>query len=116
MKFRNHWIDPRIIQVRPENAQAYLTRRGWRLVGPASDPSLLRYEIEGDESAPTLFVPIRVDSGPGVQWMIELVADLARFENRWAVDVLQDMLREPTDSAAANGPPVPAKAEPAPKG
>jgi hypothetical protein len=115
MKFRNPWIDPRILQARTEAAQAYLTRHGWKLVGPAADPSLLRYEIEGDENTPTLFVPIRVDSGPGLQWMIDLVADLARFEDRWAVDVLHDILQQPADSAATNGPAVPAQAEPAPK-
>jgi hypothetical protein len=115
MKFHKPWIAPRIIQARPEDAQAYLTRHGWKLVGPATDPNLLRYEIEGDETAPTVFVPIRVGSGPALQWMIDVVADLARFEDRWAVDVLHDILRQPTDSPAANGPAVPAKAEPAPK-
>lgn len=114
MKFRNPWIDPRIIQARPEDAQAYLKQHGWKLVGPATDPSLLRYEIEGDDNTPTLFVPIRTDSGSGLQWMIDLVADLARIENRWAVDVLHDMLRQPADATAANGPSVPAMGEPAP--
>jgi hypothetical protein len=46
MKFRNPWIDPRITEARPDDAQAYLTGRGWKLVGPAADPSLLRYQIE----------------------------------------------------------------------
>jgi hypothetical protein len=115
MRFRNPWIDPRVSQARPEDAQAYLARQGWELVGPASDPQLLRYEIKGDENAPTVFVPVRVDSGPGLQWMIDLVADLARFEGRWAVDVLADILREPAPAAAANGPAGPAKAEPAPR-
>jgi hypothetical protein len=115
MKFRNPWIDPRIVQARPEDAQAYLTRHGWKLIGPASDPELLRYEIEGNENTPTLFVPVRTGSGPALQWMIDLVADLAHFENRWAVDVLHDILRQPTDSAAANGPTVPTKAETAPR-
>jgi hypothetical protein len=115
MKFRNPWIDPRIVQAHPEDAQTYLTRHGWKLVGPASNPELLRYEIEGDDNAPTLFVPIRIGSGPALQWMIELVADLARFEDRWAVQVLQDILRQPADSAAANGPAMPTEAEPASK-
>jgi hypothetical protein len=115
MKFRNPWIDPRIVQVRPEDAQAYLTRHGWKLVGPASNPDLLRYEVEANESTPTLFVPVRVDSGPALQWMIDLVADLAHFEDRWAVDVLHDILQHPADSVAANGPAVPTTAEPAPK-
>jgi len=100
MKFRNVWIDPRIVQARPEDAQAYLTRHGWKLVGPATNPALLRYEIEENENAPTVFMPIRVDAGPALEWMIELVADLARFEERWAVDVLNDMLRQPADGCS----------------
>jgi hypothetical protein len=115
MKFRNAWIDPRIVQVRPEDAQAYLVRHGWQLVGPATNPELLRYEMAGDETAPTMFVPVRVDSGAALQWMIELVADLAHFEDRWAVAVLDDILRQPAEAAAANGSAVPTKAEPAPK-
>ncbi len=98
MKFRNAWIDPRIVQLRPEDAQVYLTRKGWKLIGPAINPDLLRYEIQGDASVPMVFVPIWVDEGAGLQWMIDLVADLARFEDRWAVEVLNDMLRP-----AANG-------------
>jgi hypothetical protein len=112
---RNPWVDPRIVQARPEDAQAYLTRHGWKLVGPASDPELLRYEIEGNENAPTVFVPTRVGPGAGLQWMIDLVADLARFEDRWAVDVLQDILLQPAESAGGNGLPVPTQAEPAPR-
>jgi hypothetical protein len=115
MKFRNPWIDPRIAQARPEDAQAYLTSRGWKLVGPATNPELLRYEIEGNENAPTMFVPIRVGSGPALQWMIDLVADLAHFEDRWAADVLHDILRQPADGAPANGPAVPKTAEAAPR-
>src|SRR5438477_10802415 len=93
MKFRNPWIDPRVLRLRPEQVRGYLAGRGWKEVGPAADPNLLRYEIEGNEDAPTLFVPVRADDGPGLQSMIELVGDLARFEDRWAADVVADMLR-----------------------
>jgi hypothetical protein len=71
-----------------EDVQAYVSCHGWNLVGPATDSELLRYEIEGNENAPTLFVPIRVGSGPALQWMIDVVADLTRFEDRGAVDAL----------------------------
>jgi hypothetical protein len=100
MKFRNPWIDPRIVQLRPEEVQAYLTQHGWKPVGPAENPDLLRYEVEANAEAPTLFVPVRVDSGPALQWLIDLVADLARFEDRWAVAVLQDLFSQPAGSAA----------------
>jgi hypothetical protein len=117
MKFRNPWIDPRVAQVRPEEVQAYLARHGWKLVGPASNPNLLRYEVmEEHEDAPTLFVPIQADGGPALQWMIELIGELARFEDRWAVDVLNDILGPaPAAALPGNGPDAARKAELAPK-
>ena len=81
----------------PESAQEYLTRHGWKRIGPAANPELLRYEREGNANAPTLFVPIRTGSGAALQWMIDLVADLAHFEDRWAVDVLHDILQQPAE-------------------
>lgn len=116
MKFRNPWIDPRIVEVRPEAAQAYLLAHGWQPLGPSTNPVLLMFDGPGDgEDVPTVLAPVKVDEGPMLQRMIELVADLARFEGRWAVDVLRDILQQPAQ-AAANGPGVPTNAEPAPKG
>lgn len=115
MKFRNPWIDPRIVQARPEAAQAYLRTHGWKLLGPAANPMLLLFEGPGDGTdAPAVLVPVQLDDGPMLQRMIDLVADLARFEDRWAVDVLRDILQQPAESAT-NGPGVPAKSEPAPR-
>ncbi len=115
MKFRNPWIDPRILRVRPEDVQAYLARQGWHCIGPATDPSLLRYErVEADTNAPTLFVPVQMaGKGPCLDVMIELVAELARHEDRWAVEVLHDILQPArAGSAAANGPNMTPKTEP----
>ena len=44
--------------------------------------------------------------------LIELIGEVALHEDRWAVDVLNDMLCQPVDSASSNGPAVPTKAEP----
>jgi hypothetical protein len=113
MKFRNPWIDPRIVQVQPENARAYLLRRGWKSLGPAVNPVLEMFEgPKPEEDGPTVLVPLQVDEGPMLQRMIELVSDLACLEERWAVDVLQDILRQPAESAAGNGLPQPTQAEP----
>jgi hypothetical protein len=98
MRFRNPWIDPRVVGLRPEQVQAYLSRRGWRSAGPASDPHLLRYvRADAGEDAPTLFVPIEPGEGPVLQWMIEVVEEVARFEDRWATEVLNDFLQETGD-------------------
>lgn len=103
VKFRNPWIDPRIEQVRPEDAQAYVRNLGWHLVGPGANPNLLLFDPPADkEQAPTFLVPERVDQGAGLQWMIDLVAELALWQNRYAGDVLTDILRH-TDDGKANG-------------
>lgn len=105
MKFRNPWVDPRVLQVRPEQVQAYLSLRGWKELGPASDPHLLRYKrADGNENAPTLFLPRKVDEGPGLQWLIELVEELARFEERWATEVVEDVLRQTNADRQPVGP------------
>lgn len=116
MKFRNPWIDPRIVRVRLEDVQAYLTRHGWTCVGPATDSSLLRYErVEENEDAPTLFVPERIaEKGASLERLIELIGDLARFEDRWAGEVLSDMLQSATvEAGSANGTTLSTRTEPA---
>jgi len=70
---------------------------------------------ENGEDAPTVLVPEQLDEGPMLQRMIELVAELARWEGRWAVDVLRDILAQPITATAANGLPATRSAEPAPK-
>ncbi len=116
MKFRNPWIDPRIVQAKPEAAQAYLLAHGWKLVGPAANPALLMFERPDTEAAPpTVLVPVQLDEGPMLQRMIDLVADLGSFEDRWAADVLRDILAQSAEGKAANGQSVPRPAEHSPK-
>ena len=114
MRFRNPWIDPRIVHVRPEDAKAYLVRRGWKAVGPAANPLLEMFEGPGNgDDAPTVLVPLQLDQGPLLQRMIDLVGELAQVENRWAVAILDDiLLHTPAEPPAANGPQAPARAEP----
>ena len=103
MKFRNPWIDPRIVQVRPEDAQAYLARLGWHLAGPGANPNLLLFDPPPDkEDGPTFMVPVRVDQGPALQWMIDLVTELAVWQDRYAGDVLTDILQH-AGAAEPNG-------------
>ncbi len=104
MTFRNPWIDPRVVQLGPAEAKDYLVRRGWKSLGPASNPVLEMFEEPGEsEGTPSVLVPLEADQGPMLQRMIDLVSDLARFEDRWAVHVLSDML-EPSGDAPVNGP------------
>jgi hypothetical protein len=104
MKFTNPWIDPRITQVRPESAQAYLLEHGWKRLGPASNPDLLRFEGPGGgDDAPLVLLPLELDEGPLLQRMIDLVGEVASFEERWAADVITDLLKPHSDPVEANG-------------
>ena len=112
MKFRNPWIDPRILQVRPEAVQAYLLSHGWEYLGPAAVPDMLMFDTprpRGDK--PNVLLPLKLEDGAYVQRLIELVGDVALHEDRWAVDVLNDMLRQHVESAPSNGPAVTTGAE-----
>lgn len=103
MKSHNPWIDPRIVQLGPMEARAYLARRGWNSLGPASNPILEMFEGPGEgDDTPTVLVPLNTDQGPMLQRMIDLVSELARLEDRCAVDVLNDML-QPSGDAPVNG-------------
>jgi len=113
MKFRNPWIDPRITQRRPEAVEAYLLARGWKRVGPAVNPALVLFEGPGTGEEPTtVLLPRQVTDGASRQWMIDVVADLARQEDRWAGDVLSDLLQRRPASAPANGPAAQIPSEP----
>jgi hypothetical protein len=115
MRFHNPWIDPRITQARPEDAKTYLLRHGWKSLGPAANPLLEMFEGPGAaEDRVAVLVPLQVDQGPMLQRMIDLVSDLARVEDRWAVTVLNDILQSAAaESVNTNGPSVPQKVDPA---
>jgi hypothetical protein len=116
MKFRNPWIDPRILQVRPEAVRAYLLAHGWLYLGPAGIPDMLMFDTpQPRDDKPNVIVPLKLEHGSQVQRLIELIAEVALYENRYAGDVLTDMLRQPVESVPADGPGVPLSSEPAPK-
>ncbi len=101
MKFSNPWIDPRILRVSPAAAQQYLDDHGWRPLGPAANPELLRFGGPASDQAPSVLLPTRLDEGPMLQRMIDLVGAVALFEGRWAGEVITDILKR---ASAPNGP------------
>jgi hypothetical protein len=112
MRFRNPWIDARIVQLRSEQATAYLQCHGWNLLGAAENPLFLMFEGPNPEpNSPPVLVPLKLDQGAMLQRMVELVGEVAEYENRWAVDVLADMLSESADKAPTNGPATSSRAE-----
>jgi hypothetical protein len=113
---RRRWLDPRLYQVRVGNIVAYLRSKGWK-PAPPDRPHTLAFQE-----------PIVPEGDPLYQWIpehdqgrdfparvYELLAALAEIEDRYAGDVLTDILRQPADGIPANGPAAPAQAEPAPR-
>jgi hypothetical protein len=94
MNFRDPWVDPRVLLVRPADAQRYLLVRGWRLLGPSGgNPDLILFDGPGTgEGRPLVPVPVHTDQGADVQRLVELLAELARFEGRYVGDILTDIL------------------------
>lgn len=116
MKFRNPWIDPRILQVRPEAVRAYLLAHGWLYLGPAIMPDMLMFDTpQPRDDKPNVILPLKLEHGSQIQRLIELIADVALYEDRYAGDVLTDMLRQPIEPVPAEGAGVPLSIEPTPK-
>jgi hypothetical protein len=114
MKFHNPWIDPRVTQVRPVAAQAYLRTHAWQPL-PVEQANLLPFtKGSGENDSPILQVPLLEQARDYPQRVVELITDLALAEGRYAVDVLNDILQQGMpDAVRANGPAVTGKSEPA---
>jgi len=104
MKFRDPWIDPRVLQVRPAQAQAYLHEHGWKPV-PSTNPAVVVFTGPGEgEEVPSVVMPVRMEEGAEYQRMIELVGDLALLEGRYVVEVLNDILSQaPAEASPPDG-------------
>jgi hypothetical protein len=64
MKFRNPWIDPRILQVRPEAVRAYLVNHGWEYLGPSEVGNMQMFDTpdpRGDK--PNVLLPPNLEHG-----------------------------------------------------
>jgi hypothetical protein len=105
MIFRNPWIDPRMLQLRPEAVQTYLATHGWENLGPADVPDMLMFDtpVPRRDKANVL-LPLKLGHSHQIQRLVELVTEVALYEDRWAVDVVKDMLRQPVEAVPANGP------------
>ena len=90
MSFRNPWIDPRVAQVRVADFQNYLEKRGWRPI-PESPRGFLSFEIPGDSES-LIRIPAPEDGPDYVRFVIEVISDMARIEDKYAVEILNDIL------------------------
>jgi hypothetical protein len=110
------WLDPRLRTVRVADIQAYMLRKGWKPVPPDRPHVLVFQEPTVSAQGPLCqFVPDTEQRRDYVSRIYELLAALSEIENRYAGDVLTDILRQSTESMPTPGPGVPLPAEPAPK-
>ncbi len=97
------WADPRLASVRVAQLASYLGSRGWKEV-PPDRPGFRVFEEPGADGGERLyqFLP-EAEGWEGYSAQVyDLIAAVAEVEDRYAGDVLTDVLREPP-VAAPNG-------------
>lgn len=110
------WLDPRLRRVRVADIQTYLLRKGWKPVPPDRPYVLVFQEPTVSEQGPLYqFVPETEQRRDYVARIYELIAALSEIEDRYAGDVLTDILHQSPDSVPADGSGVPLSIEPSPK-
>ena len=97
------WIDPRIAQVKVEGARSYLIKHGWtRQPYPRPEVEVYAGPLD-DDGKPILVLLPASESLVDYHLRIEdLLGTLAFVEDRYAVDVLNDILQ-----AGSSSPPSP---------
>jgi hypothetical protein len=114
MTFRNPWIDPRVQEVRPIQLLAYLHANKW-IEGNARISTMRAFR--DDHGHGYVLVPSAIDYDRYVQDIIDAVTMLAKAEDRYAGDVLTDLLAQPADNTEATPtiPAIPEKGDPLPQ-
>lgn len=107
------WIDPRLRQVRVASIVAYLRSKGWKPMPPESPHELVFQEPVLDPDGPLYqWVPVTEQRRDYLARIYELLAALGEIEDRYAGDVLNDILRQSSESVPADGSSVPLSIEP----
>ena len=89
------WLDPRLYSVRVAQLRAYLLHQGWKAAPPDRPGFLVFEEPTTDEAEPLYqFVPESEDWEGYPAQLYDLIAAIAEVEDRYAGDVLTDILRE----------------------
>jgi hypothetical protein len=100
------WVDPRVKLVKAGDLHAYLLARGWKLK-PSPRPHVLLFEEPPRQGREPVLqtVPAHERVSGYTDAIVRVVTNLAAVEGRYAVDVLNDILRQaPAEAVSANGP------------
>lgn len=107
-RYLPRWLDPRLDSVRVADVRAYLLRRGWKPVPPDRPQTLVFQEppdVTEGEKPLYQFVPDS-EHYKDYRWrLVELITALACIEDRYAVEVLNDILQH----TPPEQPPSPAR-------
>jgi hypothetical protein len=98
---RRRWLDPRLNAVRVADLTDYLNRKGWKQV-PSDRSGFLVFEepMVGSDGPLYQFVPETEAWDGFAAWVYELIGALAEYEDRFAGDVLADVLSAHTGDGA----------------
>jgi hypothetical protein len=107
MHYYAPWVDPRVKLIRSKQMIAYLRRQQWIEEGLVRK-HFLCFRHPTKKSA--VFLPTLEDGDDYGLCIFEAVTELSRIEDRFAGDVLTDLLAQPTDNAEAK-PALPAIAK-----
>jgi hypothetical protein len=109
------WLDPRLSSLRLTQIRSYLLSRGWQPVPPDRPHVLVFREPTATEDGPLYqWVPDSEKERDYLARVYEVLAAVAEVEDRYAGDVLTEMLRQPvTETVSVNGPATPSSGEPA---
>ncbi len=104
------WVDPRLCSVRVAQLRAYLRSKGWKEV-PTDRPGFFVFEEPASDGEERLyqFVPESEGWEGYPAQVYDLIAGVAEFEDRYAGDVLSDILHEQANGEANGIQRVPAQ-------
>jgi hypothetical protein len=99
----SRWVDPRIQSVRVEDVRSYLMKRGWTNK-PYARPELLAFEGPPDDSGKrsVQVLPSSEQASDYLARLVELITALSVMEDRYAFEVLNDILQQPAAYQRAN--------------
>jgi hypothetical protein len=102
---QRRWLDPRLFTVRVPQIQAYLLEKRWQPVTPDRPGMLVFQEPVVSEQGPLYqFVPKEEGEESYPAQVYQLLAALAEIEDRYAGDVLTDILRMPVANSSNGAP------------
>jgi len=90
------WIDPRVERVAPPDVRRYMLTHGWEVQSPPSaDLVVFGGPVDDDGEPITLVLPASERMADFRARGIDLIGALGILENRYAVEILDEMLRGP---------------------